>query len=110
MAAVAVVAEANSSFPDRAGLDPDATLPWVLGGTKALTRNGWSGKGPVAASGYTASNSDGKTVGSDSSASCYPSALAAVWAWIGRNGKHESRGPSSSVLDLSLSSWSFAQG
>ncbi len=53
MAVVAVVAEANASFPDRAGLDPDpdSTSPWVLGETKALTRNGWPGKGPVAASG-----------------------------------------------------------
>jgi hypothetical protein len=42
-AAVAVVvAEANSLFPDRDGLDPDPdskTSPWVLGVTKALARN-----------------------------------------------------------------------
>ena len=44
-AAVAVVvAEANSLFPDRAGLDPvpdpdSTTSPWVLGVTKALARN-----------------------------------------------------------------------
>ncbi len=46
VAVAVVVAEANSLFPDRAGLDPvpdpdpdSTTSPWVLGGRKALARN-----------------------------------------------------------------------
>ncbi len=49
---VAVAAEANSSFPGRAGIgtDPDSTSPWVPGGMKVPTDKRWSGKGRVAAS------------------------------------------------------------
>lgn len=41
VAVAEVEVEANSSFPGRAGLDPDCdyTSPWVLGVTKPLVRN-----------------------------------------------------------------------